>query len=120
MNCSYINQLIVIHQDNLASYKRRARLLIFGGSSLLLFALLIWLLSILKKLDINLLPSLVSIIGIFVTICSVLQSKEITPGRIKLARCEELRRECERMKDLPEDERRERIREINKGLGELE
>src|SRR2546430_16008562 len=97
MNCSYINQLIVIHEESLASYKRRGRLLIFGGSSLLLFALLIWLLAILKKLDINLLPSLASIIGSFIGFCSVLQYKEITPGRIKLARCEELRRECERM-----------------------
>lgn len=87
---------------------------------MLLFALAIWLLAMFKKIDLNIVPSLVSIVGSFIAFSSVLQFKEIAPGRIKLARCEELRRECERMKHLPEDEQTERLRDINKKLEEFE
>ena len=120
MTCSHVNKLIVIHQDSLTSHKRRARFLILGGSAMLLFALAIWLLAILKTIDFNIVPSLVSIVGVFISFSSVLQFKDIAPGQIKLARCEELRRECERIKHLPDDEQTERLRDINKKLEEFE
>ncbi|MEK6337025.1 MAG: hypothetical protein AABM67_19050 [Acidobacteriota bacterium] len=120
MNCLYVNKLIVIHQNNLTSYRRRARFLVLGGSAMLLFALAMWLLAILRKIDLNIVPPLACIVGVFVNFGSVLQFKEIAPGRIKLARCEELQRECERMQHLPEDEQTERLIDINKKLEEFE
>jgi hypothetical protein len=120
MNCSYVNKLIVIHQDNLTSYQRRARLLILGGSTLVLFAGAMWLLAFLKRIDLNIVMALGCIAGLFINFCSVLQFKEITPSKIKLARCEELQRECERMKNLPEGEQTERLIDINKKLEEFE
>jgi len=87
---------------------------------MLLFALAIWALAILHKIDFNIVPSLAGIAGVFVSFSSALQLKEIAPGRIKLARCEELRNECERMKHLPENEQTERLININKKLEEFE
>lgn len=120
MNCSYVNKLMGIHRNNLTSYKRRARFLILGGSMMLLFALTIWVLAALKQINLNLVASLACIAGVFVTFTSTLQSKEIGPGQMKLARCEELQRECERLKHLPEDEQNEQLMTINKKLVEFE
>jgi hypothetical protein len=120
MDPSYIDGLIAIHTDSIASSKRRARLLVTGGGTMLLVAAFIWVLALQRKIDSNLVPSLVSIVGIFFSSCSLLPYKEITPGRIKLLRFSQLRRECERIKDLPDQERTRRIREINEGLEALE
>lgn len=120
MNCQYVNKLIVIHRTNLTSYKRRARFLVLGGGTILLFAVAIWVLAALKKIDLNIVASLGCIAGVFVSFTSALQFKEVGPGRMKLARCEELQRECERMKHLPEDEQNERLVTINKKLAEFE
>ena len=86
MNCAYVNKLIVDQKDSLASNKRRARFLVLGGGAMLLFALAIWLLAALKKIDLNIVASLGSMTGAFISFCSVLQLKDIAPGKIKLAR----------------------------------
>lgn len=87
---------------------------------MLLFALAIWVLAALKQVEINIVASLACIAGVFVSFTSALQFKEIGPGQMKLARCEELQRECERMKHLPEDEQTKRLIDINKKLEEFE
>ena len=119
MDVGYIDDLITIQSDNVSSSRKWTRFLIFGGGTLLLFAIFAWTLALQKRIDGNLIPSLVSMIGSFVSVCSLLPYKEITPGRLKLAKYKQLRLQYEKMKDLPDDERSQRIIEINKGLGEL-
>jgi len=120
MNCAYVNKLIVDQKDSLASNRRRGRFLILGGGAILLFAIAIWLLAFLKRIDANIVGPVASLAGAFISFCSVLQLKDIAPGKIKLTRWEALKRECERMKHLPEDEQAERLIKLNKKLLELE
>lgn len=119
-NYNYIKEVAGIYRDDIASATRRARLLMIGGTAILLFAAGTWVMAIVKVIPGNLTPSLISIVGAFVSVCGLIPFKEITPRRLALARFTHLGREYERIKDLPDEERERRLSQINKLLSELQ
>src|SRR5689334_20353149 len=120
MDSNYLQELIGIQRDDIASCKRRAIVLTTVGISILVFAGVTWLWVFKQTIGSNVAPALISTIGTFVGACGLLPYKDITPRRLELARVTELSREYERIKDLPEDERESRLSKINKVLREIQ
>ena len=120
MDSAYFEELITIHQDAIKTFKKWVRFLTVGGAVILVLAAAAWVMAAKKVIDGNLAPSLVSIIGAFISVSSLLPYKEITPRRITIARYMQLKKECEKIKDLPDKEQQERIKEINGYLSEFQ
>ena len=120
MDATYFEELIRIHQDAISSFKKWVTVLVIAGIAILILASVAWIMVLRGKIDSNLVPSLVSIIGSFVSVSSLFPYKEITPRRITIAKYTQLRTECERIKELPSSQQEIRIREINQLLSEFQ
>ncbi len=119
MNSAYLQEVISIHRDDIASCKRRGFLLTTGGVGILVFSGVTWILVARGVIGSNLIPALISTIGVFVSVFGFLPYKDVTQGKFALARLNEVSREYERIKDLPEDERERRLSNLNKVLSEF-
>jgi hypothetical protein len=120
MDATYFEELIRIHQEAISSSKKWGMVLVIAGVGILLLASVAWILVLRGDINSNLAPSLVSIIGSFVSASSLLPYKEITPRRITIAKYTQLQTECERIKQLPSSQQESRIREMNQLLSEFQ
>lgn len=123
-DCIYFDKNIRIHQQNITASQRQFKITLAVGVALALFALAAWAAALLFKLiELALVPLLVPLVGTaagaLVSAFSLLPHKEITPNRLKIAKFERLKMECEKIKDLPEEEQRARLKEINDFLKDM-
>jgi len=113
MDSDYFDDLIRIHQDMIASFQRWWRIILSVGVTILLLSGIAWVLAAAKVIDPPLAPPLATSFGVLTSTLAFLPYKEIGPRRLQILRCEHLKRECEKIKQLPQEEQDKRIKSMN-------
>ena len=119
-DCVYFDQLICHHRDAITNRGRITKCLVCAGLTVLVASGVIWVLSARGSINVNLAPSVVAIIGIVLNGASLVPYKDISPAKLKILRYQKMKEQCERIKDLPDAERRAQLKDFCDYLKELD
>ncbi len=116
---AFFDDLIGIQQAAISSFRRWRRVFLVGGIAILMLSVVGWIMAAARLIDSNLVPSVVTLLGLIISAASFLQYKEIAPRQIAIRQLQLLKQESAKIRNLPEDEQQERLKKLSVWLKEL-